>query len=80
MKLDMKKGLLHILCLVAILAFHSCSHEWFGGNKRNSDSSVDEARSYFEGNATDLSMPQLMMPPFFPDFVNAYPKIFLRTI
>ena len=63
MKLNMNKGLLHILCLVAILAFHSCSHEWFGGNKRNSDSSVDEARSYFKGNATDLSMPQLMMPP-----------------
>ena len=59
----MKNGLLHILCLMAILAFHSCSHEWFGGNKRNSDSSVDEARSYFKGNATDLSMPQLMMPP-----------------
>ena len=59
----MKNGLLHILYLMAILAFHSCSHEWFDGDKRCLNSAVEEARSYFEGNATDLSMPQLMMPP-----------------
>ena len=59
----MTKGLLSILCLMAILAFHSCSHEWFDGDKHNLNSAVDEARSYFEGNATDLSMPQLLMPP-----------------
>lgn len=28
----MKNGLLHILYLMAILAFHSCSHEWFDGD------------------------------------------------
>ena len=59
----MTKGLLPILCLMAILAFHSCSHEKFDGDKHNLNSAVDEARSYFEGNATDLSMPQLLMPP-----------------
>ena len=59
----MTKGLLPILCLMAILAFHSCSHERFDGDKHNLNSAVDEARSYFEGNATDLSMPQLLMPP-----------------
>ena len=63
MKLNMKNGLLHILYLMAILAFHSYSHERFDGDKHNLNSAVDEARSYFEGNATDLSMPQLLMPP-----------------
>ena len=56
----MKKGLLHILCLMAILAFHSCSHERFDGDKRNLDFSVDEARAYFENNATDLRYNELV--------------------
>ena len=60
MKLNMKKGLLRIFCLMAILAFHSCSHEWFGGNKLNLDFSVDEARAYFENNATDLRYNELI--------------------
>ena len=63
MKLNIKKGLLHILCLMAILAFHSCSHEWFDGDKRCLNPAVEEARAYFEENATDLSMPQLLIPP-----------------
>ena len=56
----MKKGLLHILCLIAILAFHSCSHERFSRDKRNLDFSVDEARAYFENNATDLRYNELV--------------------
>ena len=56
----MNKGLLHILCLVAILAFHSCSHERFDGDKRNLDFSVDEARAYFESSATDLRYNELV--------------------
>ena len=56
----MKKGLLPILCLMAILAFHSCSHERFDGDKRNSDFSVEEARAYFENNATDLRYNELI--------------------
>ena len=60
MKLNMKKGLLPILCFMAILAFHSCSHERFDGDKRNSDFSVEEARAYFENNATDLRYNELI--------------------
>ena len=45
---------------MAILAFHSCSHERFDGDKRNSDFSVDEARAYFENNATDLRYNELI--------------------
>ena len=56
----MTKGLLPILCLMAILAFHSCSHERFDGDKLNLDFSVDEARAYFENNATDLRYNELI--------------------
>ena len=63
MKPHIKKGLLHILCLMAILAFHSCSHEWLDSGKNNLNQAVDEARAYFEENATDLSMPQLLISP-----------------
>ena len=45
---------------MAILAFHSCSHERFDGDKRNSDFSVEEARAYFENNATDLRYNELI--------------------
>ena len=60
MKLNMKKGLLPILCLMAILAFHSCSHERFDGDKLNLDFSVDEACAYFESSATDLRYNELV--------------------
>ena len=76
----MKNGLLHILYLMAILAFHSCSHEWFDGDKRCLNSAVEEARSYFEGNATDLSMPQLMMPPFFEEIEGRNNAITIKDL
>ena len=58
----MKTKLPHIICLLALLVFHSCSHDDFDRGKDKSSHSVGEARAYFENNATNLTMPLLLMP------------------
>lgn len=56
----MKTKLPHIICLLALLVFHSCSHEGFERDKDNSNLSVNEAREYFENNAIDLRYNELV--------------------
>ena len=56
----MNKGPLHILCLWAILALNSCSYESFDNGKHDSNLTINEARAYFENNATDLRYNELI--------------------
>ena len=56
----MKTKLPHIICLLALLVFHSCSHDGFDRGKGKSGLSIDEARAYFENNATDLRYNELV--------------------